>query len=137
MRWSEFVDTVRDRGQYPTSGEAERVARLVLAALSELLTGRERAELAVHLPAEAALVVARESRPTRPVPAAQFVDALAARVPGATAATARWDVGTVFGVVAEAAGKAMIERITDRLPTGYGLLFGRAELSRPEAVPAA
>ncbi|OIK07582.1 hypothetical protein BIV23_03520 [Streptomyces monashensis] len=48
---------------------------------------------------------------------------------GATLATARWDTGSVFAAVAASAGTELLTRILRRLPTGYTLLFGRAELT--------
>ncbi|RPK43120.1 hypothetical protein EES37_17650 [Streptomyces sp. ADI91-18] len=59
---------------------------------------------------------------------------LAART-GATPATARWDTGAVLTVVARLAGPDLLARILRRLPDGYALLFGQAELRRPQ--PAA
>ncbi|MBK3589370.1 DUF2267 domain-containing protein, partial [Streptomyces sp. MBT57] len=60
--------------------------------------------------------------------AAGFVDALAART-GGTAATARWDAGTVLAAVGSLMDPALVARVIDGLPTGYALLFGRAQLT--------
>ncbi|MGP3926439.1 DUF2267 domain-containing protein [Streptomyces sp. 8N616] len=128
MRWSDFVDTVRERGQYPTRKEAERVARIVLSALGGHVTGPERVKLARRLPPEAATVLAGQIPAVKPLTAAEFVDNVAARVPGATAATARWDVGSVLSAVADLAGDDLLERMIHRLPPGYALLFGRVQL---------
>ncbi|CAL9521130.1 MULTISPECIES: DUF2267 domain-containing protein [Streptomyces] len=130
MRWSEFVAQVRERGQYPTAKEAERVSRIVLSALGGHLTGAERTELAVRLPQEGMRVLTGQLKVTKPLSGAQFVDSVAARIEGATPATARWDVSSVLSVVAELADKDLLDRIIDRLPPGYALLFGRAQLTR-------
>jgi len=101
----------------------------VLAALGRQLTGDERVELAARLPHEAAVTFASG------IPAAErltgwgFVKDLASRT-GGTAATTRWDTGTVLRVVAQLAGEELLGRVLDRLPSGYALLFGRAELTQ-------
>ncbi|WP_342667209.1 DUF2267 domain-containing protein [Streptomyces megasporus] len=130
MRWNEFVTKVRERGQYPTTREAERVSRIVLSALGGHLTGPERTELAVRLPEEGMRVLTDQLSVTKPLSGAQFVDSVAARIEGATPATARWDVSSVLSVVAEIAGDDLLDRIIDRLPPGYALLFGRAQLAQ-------
>ncbi|WP_443076484.1 DUF2267 domain-containing protein [Streptomyces sp. TRM 70361] len=127
---------VRERGQYPTVREAERVARIVLSALGGHLTGQERTELAVRLPQEGTRVLTDQLQVTKAMSGAQFVDSVAARIEGATPATARWDVSSVLSVVAELAGDDLLDRIIDRLPPGYALLFGRAQLAA-RLVPAA
>ncbi|WP_238419415.1 DUF2267 domain-containing protein [Streptomyces taklimakanensis] len=130
MRWSEFVAKVRERGQYPTAKEAERVSRIVLSALGGHLAGPERTELAVRLPEEGMRVLTDQLRASEPLSGSRFVDSVAARIEGATPATARWDVSSVLSVVAELAGDDLIGRIIDRLPPGYALLFGRAQLAQ-------
>ncbi|MCD7444200.1 DUF2267 domain-containing protein [Streptomyces lincolnensis] len=128
-RWADLVAAVRDAGQYPTSAEAERVIRIVLSALGGHVIGDERVDLARALPEEAARVVASQIPATRPLTAAEFVDAIAARVRGATPATARWDVSSVLSVLPSLVGDDLVDRILLQLPHGYALLFGRAELA--------
>ncbi|MFC9952175.1 hypothetical protein ACFVIN_17115, partial [Streptomyces prasinus] len=48
----------------------------------------------------------------------------------ATPARPRTDTGTVLRVVARLAGEKLLDRVLAQLPTGYALLFGRAELTR-------
>ncbi|KAF4407608.1 MULTISPECIES: DUF2267 domain-containing protein [Streptomyces] len=132
MHWSRLVEAVRERGQYPTSKEAERVTRIVLSALGGHVTGPERVELARRLPPEAAAVVAAQIPAVQPLTASEFVDGVAARIEGATPATARWDVSSVLSVVADVAGDDLVDRLIGDLPSGYALLFGRAELARPQ-----
>jgi hypothetical protein len=45
---------------------------------------------------------------------------------------ARWDTGAVLAVTCHLVGTALLDRILNQLPSGYALLFGRAEL-----IPAA
>jgi hypothetical protein len=49
---------------------------------------------------------------------------------GGTVATTRWDTGTVRRIVAHLAGEELLTRILAQLPSGYALLFGRAELTQ-------
>ncbi|MFF5189436.1 DUF2267 domain-containing protein [Streptomyces sp. NPDC000345] len=127
--WSELVDSVKEAGGYPTSAQAERVTRIVLAALGGHLTGDERVDLVRALPEEAARVVASQIPVTRPQSAREFVETVAARIGDATPATARWDVSSVLGVLPTLAGEQLTDRILHQLPPGYALLFGRAELA--------
>ena len=129
-RWSDLVDAVRDAGQYATTAEAEQVVRVVLSALGGLVTGDERVDLARALPEEAARLVASRIPLNRPLTAPEFVDAVAARTEGATSATARWDVSSVLSVLPELVGDELVERVLAQLPSGYALLFGKAELAR-------
>ncbi|MEV7408470.1 DUF2267 domain-containing protein [Streptomyces althioticus] len=127
--WRELVDAVREAGQYPTRSEAESVTRIVLSALGGHVVGDERVDLARALPEEAARVVASQIPATRQLTAAEFVDSVAARIEGATPATARWDVSSVLSVLPPLVGDELVTRILDQLPPGYALLFGRAELT--------
>ncbi|EDY54482.1 MULTISPECIES: DUF2267 domain-containing protein [Streptomyces] len=128
-RWSDLVDAVRDAGQYPSQAEAEQVVRVVLSALGGLVTGDERVDLARALPEEAARLVASRIPLNRPLAAPRFVDAVAGRIEGATSATARWDVSSVLGVLPELVGDELVDRVLAQLPSGYALLFGKAELT--------
>ncbi|MFE6283201.1 DUF2267 domain-containing protein [Streptomyces sp. NPDC057877] len=127
--WTALIDAVRDAGQYPTRAEAERVTRIVLAALGGHVTGEERVALAHSLPREAARLIADQIPATRPLTAAEFVDHVAARVEGATPATARWDVSSVLSAVATLVDDTLITDVLAQLPPGYALLFGRADLT--------
>ncbi|MDQ1019238.1 DUF2267 domain-containing protein [Streptomyces afghaniensis] len=127
--WIRLIDAVRESGQYPTRPEAERVTRIVLSALGGHVIGDERVDLARALPEEAARVVASQIPATRRLTAAEFVDSVAARIEGATPATARWDVSSVLSVLPPLVGDDLITRILAQLPPGYALLFGRADLS--------
>ncbi len=93
---------IRYHGAYPTLEKAEEAVRLVHAGLGRRLTGDERVELTART--------------------------------GASLATNRWgtgsDTGSVFSAVAACAGPAaLLTRILQQLPSGYALLFGRAELT--------
>ncbi|MBR8641886.1 DUF2267 domain-containing protein [Streptomyces tuirus] len=127
--WTRLIDAVRESGQYATRPEAESVTRIVLSALGGHVIGDERVDLARALPEEAARVVASQIPATRRLTAAEFVDSVAARIEGATPATARWDVSSVLSVLPPLVGDDLVSRILTQLPAGYALLFGRADLS--------
>jgi uncharacterized protein (DUF2267 family) len=136
-RWTDLVEAVREAGQYSTTAEAERVIRIVMSALGGHVTGDERVDLACALPEEAARVVASQIPATRPLTAAEFVDTVAARIQGATPATARWDVSSVLSVLPPLLGDDLVDRILTELPPGYALLFGRPQLMPTARPPTA
>ncbi|MEV5354053.1 DUF2267 domain-containing protein [Streptomyces sp. NPDC052693] len=127
--WPRLVEAVRASGQYDTPAQAERVTRTVLAALGAHVIGDERVDLARALPEEAARLIAAQIPATHRLTAARFVDEVASRTPGATPATARWDVSSVLSVLPPLIGDDLVTRILTQLPPGYALLFGRADLS--------
>ncbi|WP_405812936.1 DUF2267 domain-containing protein [Streptomyces sp. NBC_01390] len=129
MRWSAFLDQVKERGAYETTEEAERAARTVLALLGAHLVGEVRAELAARLPEELALILLNPLQAHEPLSPERFVRATAAWIEGATERTAAWDVGAVFSVASDAAGEDVTRRILLQLPAGYDLLFGRTQLA--------
>ncbi|MFH8254090.1 DUF2267 domain-containing protein [Streptomyces roseolus] len=126
--YEQMLEKVRYEGAYPTREKAEEAVRLVLAGLGRQLTGDERVDLAGRLPLEAARMLTMQIPTTEPLTGWAFVKDLAART-GASLATTRWDTGSVLSAVAAYAGPDLTTRILDQLPTGYALLFGRAELT--------
>ncbi|WP_107122925.1 DUF2267 domain-containing protein [Streptomyces caeruleatus] len=128
--FAQMLEKVRYEGAYPTRERAEEAVRLVVAGLGRQLTGDERVELAACLPHEAARILAEQIPDTEPLTGWAFVKDLAART-GASLATTRWDTGSVLTTVAALAGPELLTRVLRRLPSGYALLFGRAELPQP------
>ncbi|MFE3169418.1 DUF2267 domain-containing protein [Streptomyces sp. NPDC059224] len=126
--YEQMLEKVRYEGAYPTRERADEAVRLVLAGLGRQVTGEERVDLAACLPLEAARTLTGQIPDIQPLTGSAFVKDLAART-GASQATTRWDTGSVFSAVAAYAGPELITRILHRLPTGYALLFGRAELT--------
>ncbi|MEU7075192.1 DUF2267 domain-containing protein [Streptomyces narbonensis] len=126
--YDQMLEKVRYEGAYPTRERAEEAVRLVLAGLGRQLTGDERVDLAGCLPLEAARVLTAQIPDPQPLTGWAFVKDLAART-GASLATTRWDTGSVFSAVAAYAGPHLTTRILRHLPSGYALLFGRAELT--------
>lgn len=121
-------EQVRYEGAYPTHDRAEQAVRHVLAGLRRQLIGDERVALAARLPLEAVLELTAQVPRTEPLTGFEFVSDLAGRT-GGTPATARWDAGTVFAVLRHLAGEDLVSQVLAQLPTGYALLFGRAELA--------
>ncbi|WP_326778323.1 DUF2267 domain-containing protein [Streptomyces sp. NBC_01445] len=128
MTYEQMLDKVRYEGAYPTRERAEEVTHLVLEGLGRQLTGDERVELAARLPFEAARVLTAQIPDSPPLTGWAFVKGLADRT-GASLATTRWNTGAVFAVVAALAGPDLLTRILRQLPSGFALLFGRAELN--------
>ncbi|MET7527991.1 DUF2267 domain-containing protein [Streptomyces sp900116325] len=129
MTLEEMLEKVRYEGAYPTRERAAEAVHLVLSGLGRQLTGDERVELAARLPFEAASTLTEQIPAIEPLTGRAFVKDLASRT-GATPATTRWDTGAVLATVTALAGPDLITRIRDQLPTGYALLFGRAELTQ-------
>ncbi|MWA09392.1 DUF2267 domain-containing protein [Streptomyces sp. BA2] len=127
MTFRQMLEKVRLEGAYPTRERAEQAVQLVLGGLGRQLTGDERVELAARLPFEAARVLTAQIPATQPLTGWGFVKDLATRA-GASPATTRWDTGAVLAAVAVLAGPDLLTRILAQLPSGYALLFGRAEL---------
>ncbi|MGW8065253.1 DUF2267 domain-containing protein [Streptomyces ziwulingensis] len=127
--YDRMLEQVRYHGAYSTRERAEEVASAVLAALGRRVTGEERVELAACLPREAAEIFAAQMPVPEPMTGWAFVRDLADRT-GGSLATTRWDVGSVLGVVARLAGPDLLDRVIAQLPSGYGILFGRAELTQ-------
>ncbi|MEU6012384.1 DUF2267 domain-containing protein [Streptomyces sp. NPDC047453] len=129
MTYEQLLEKVRYEGAYPTRERAEDAVRLVLAGLGRQLTGDERVELAARLPFEAATILTAQIPDTQPLTGWAFVKDLAART-GDTLGTTRWDTGSVLCAVAALAGPDLLTRILHQLPSGYAVLFGRAELTQ-------
>ncbi|MDF3294163.1 MULTISPECIES: DUF2267 domain-containing protein [Streptomyces] len=125
IRSEEFLERIRERGEYDTRQEAERAARVVLALLGAHVVGQERSALAARLPETFAMILLNPLPAAEPLAPERFVRATAAWIEGATEETAKWDVGAVLSVVAEAAGEDLTRRLLLQLPVGYDLLFGR------------
>lgn len=128
MTYEQMLERIRYEGAYPTRERAEEAVHLVLSGLGRQLTGDERVELAARLPVVAARVLTAQIPDIEPLTGWAFVKELAART-GSTPAVTRWDTGAVLCTVATVAGPDLLTRVLQQLPSGYALLFGRAELT--------
>ncbi|MFE2581275.1 DUF2267 domain-containing protein [Streptomyces sp. NPDC059378] len=127
LRREAFLDHVKERGEYGTTEEAERAARVVLALLGAHLVGEVRAQLAARLPEDFALILLNPLQSAEPLPPERFLRATAAWIEGASEQTAAWDVSAVLSTVADTAGDDLLGQILLQLPAGYDLLFGRPQ----------
>ncbi|MFJ2398191.1 MULTISPECIES: DUF2267 domain-containing protein [unclassified Streptomyces] len=124
IRRDSFLADVQERGEYVTTEEADRVARVILALLGAHVVGTVRAELAARLPETYALILLNPLQAAEPLSPERFVRATAAWIEGATEKTALWDIGAVLSTAASAAGDDLTREILLQLPPGYDLLFG-------------
>ncbi|WP_327686289.1 DUF2267 domain-containing protein [Streptomyces sp. NBC_00467] len=127
ITFDQMLERIRYAGAYPTCERAAQAVRAVMSGLGRQLTGEERVELAACLPIEAAITFTTQIPDIESLTGFGFVKEIAART-GGTPATARWDTGAVLTTVADLAGPDLLDRILAQLPSGYALLFGRAEL---------
>ncbi|MFF7300562.1 DUF2267 domain-containing protein [Streptomyces sp. NPDC008265] len=135
MTFDQMLERVRYEGAYPTRERAAEAVHQVLSALGRQLTGEERVDLAQVLPVEAALTLTAQIPETEHLTGWGFVKDLAART-GVSPAVARWDTGAVLAVVTRLTGPDLLARILGQLPDDYALLFGQAQLRRPETAAA-
>ncbi|MEV7180049.1 DUF2267 domain-containing protein [Kitasatospora sp. NPDC093679] len=123
-----LLQQVRTLGRYSDDEEAGRVLDTVLTLLGSQLTGEERCDLAAVLPEQDRAVLVSQVPLPEPVTAPAFVEAVA-RALHTSLACARWDTSSVLAALADHAGDELIDRLLVRLPSGYALLFGRADLA--------
>lgn len=83
---------------------------------------------------EAALALTSSTTDIEQLSGWGFAKDLATRT-GVSPAVAHWDAGAVLASVSALAGPDLLARILQRLPDGYALLFGQAQLRRHQ--PAA
>ncbi|MEU9131908.1 DUF2267 domain-containing protein [Kitasatospora sp. NPDC048540] len=126
-RYRQLLEQVRTLGRYTCDEEAERVLHAVLAVLGSQLTGEEPCDLAAALPERARAVFASQIPLPEPVAAPAFVEAVAHTL-NTSLTSARWDTSSVLAALADLAGDRLTDRLLTRLPRGYALLFGRADL---------
>jgi uncharacterized protein (DUF2267 family) len=128
MTLDEFLYVVRDRGEYDSREEAERVSRAVLTVLANRITPGEAKGLSAQLPPP----LSSAARPDVNHPASFGVDEFCRRVAdrvGGHTRTAEWDASAVLSTVADAVPGDELNQLLSQLPSGYANLFGKPELS--------
>ncbi|MFE9846970.1 DUF2267 domain-containing protein [Streptomyces goshikiensis] len=135
MTFDQMLERVRYEGAYPVRERATEAVHHVMTALGRQLTNDEHVDLAQALPVEAALTLTARIPDAEHLTGWGFVKDLAART-GVSPAVARWDTRAVLAVVTRLAGSELIARILGQLPDDYALLFGQAQLRRPEPAAA-
>ncbi|MEV6883624.1 DUF2267 domain-containing protein [Streptomyces sp. NPDC051135] len=123
MRLDEFLDRVRDRGEFHSDDEAEQVSTAVLWVIASRVPPEEAAALAADLPAP----LDDALRPERGRPESfgreEFLRRVAQQT-GARPRTAEWDAGAVLSVLAEAVPRERVDRLLAGLPADCADLFG-------------
>jgi uncharacterized protein (DUF2267 family) len=129
MKYDEFLARVRERGEYASRADAEKITKDVLGVLAERITPGEAADLAAQLPA-----------PLRPVPTGdghtraesfgieEFCQRVAART-GARPRTALWDASAILSTLADAVSGGELNDVISQLPSGYAVLLGKNDLA--------
>lgn len=128
MTLDEFLSLVRERGEYDSRAEAERVSTAVLMVLANRITPGEAKDLAAQLPAP----LSSAAQPDDQRPTSFGVDEFCRRVAelvGGHPRTAEWDASAVLSTVAEAVSGGELNQLLSQLPSGYAALFGKPELS--------
>lgn len=129
MKYDQFLAEVRHRGEYSDSDEAARVSQAVLEVLASRVTPTEANDLAAQLSGPLGEVVSRSGGSQ----AATFgVDEFCQRVADRTGTeprTAERDASTVLSTVADSVSGGELNDLISQLPSGYAVLFGRADLS--------
>ncbi|MBO0776670.1 MAG: DUF2267 domain-containing protein [Actinobacteria bacterium] len=129
MNYDEFLAQVRERGEYPSRDEAERVSTAVLEVLASRLTPGEAGDLAAQLPGELPQVLtAPRGGAAERFGIDEFCRRVAERV-GGTPPTAEWDASAVLSTVADSVSGGELNHVLSQLPSGYAQFFGKAELS--------
>jgi uncharacterized protein (DUF2267 family) len=128
MTLDEFLALVRDRGEYDSRQEAERVSKAVLTVLADRISPGEATELSAQLPAPLNTAVQPDEDRPGSFGVDEFCRRVAARV-GGHPRTAEWDASAVLSTVAEAVSGGQLNQLLSQLPSGYATLFGKPELS--------
>ncbi|CAM5263681.1 hypothetical protein STENM223S_04579 [Streptomyces tendae] len=130
MRLDEFLDRVRDRGEFHSDDEAEQVTTAVLWVIASRVPPEEAADLAAELPAPLDEALRLERGRPESFGREEFLRRVAQQT-GARPRTAEWDAGAVLSVLAEAVSRERVDRLLARLPADCADLFG-APPSQPE-----
>lgn len=129
MSYDEFLAAVRDRGEYASRDEAEKVATSVLEVLATRIPPGEAKDLAAQLPGPLGEVLQRRGpEPAESFGVEEFCNRVAERT-GARPRTAEWDASAVLSTVAESVTGGQLNQILSLLPSGYAALFGKPDLT--------
>lgn len=129
MHYDEFLNEVRELGEYGDREEAEQVSQAVLGVLAPRLPANGAEHLVAQLPDQLGDAV----RQGELLEAESFgVEEFLIRVAAATGArpkTAEWDASAVLTTVADRVTGGQLNHVLSQLPSGYAVLFGKPELS--------
>lgn len=127
MKYHEFLAVTRDRGEYDSQAEAERVARVVLGALGSRLTRDEAEDFGSQLPEPLADAPLSESLQATRWNVNEFLQHVSTQLPGADTDAARRGARAVLSTVADSIDSGQLNHLLTQLPSSYAELFGRAQ----------
>lgn len=129
MQYHEFLARVRELGEYDGQDEAANVTEAVLSVLAQRISPGEVDDLASQLPGP----LGQKLADAKPEQAESFgIEEFYRRVAertGARPRTAEWDAAAVLTTLAEAVSGGELNQIISQLPSGYAVLFGKADLA--------
>ncbi|MEU6807882.1 DUF2267 domain-containing protein [Streptomyces sp. NPDC046831] len=129
MQQHEFLARVRELGEYDSQDEAAKVTEAVLSVLAQRISPGEVDDLASQLPGRLGPALAEAKPPqAESFGIEEFYRRVAERT-GARPRTAEWDASAVLTTVAEAVSGGELNQIISQLPSGYAVLFGKADLA--------
>ncbi|MEV6297266.1 DUF2267 domain-containing protein [Streptomyces sp. NPDC051896] len=129
MQHHEFLARVRELGEYDSQDEAAKVTEAVLSVLAQRIRAGEVDDLASQLPGPLGQALAEAKQPqAESFGIEEFYRRVAERT-GARPRTAEWDAGAVLTTLAGAVSGGELNQILSQLPSGYAVLFGKADLA--------
>ncbi|WP_330342337.1 DUF2267 domain-containing protein [Streptomyces sp. NBC_00557] len=129
MQHHEFLARVRELGEYDSQDEAAKVTEAVLSVLAQRISPGEVEDLASQLPGPLGqTLAAAKSEQAESFGIEEFCRRVADRT-GARPRTAEWDASAVLTTLAGAISGGELNQILSQLPSGYAVLFGKADLA--------
>lgn len=129
MRCDEFLARVRERGEFHSQDEAQKITEDVLGVLARRISPGEVDDLASQLPRPLgqSLTEAKRERAEN-FGIEEFYHRVAERT-GARPRTAQWDASAVLTTVADVISGGELNQVISQLPSSYAALFGKADLA--------
>jgi uncharacterized protein (DUF2267 family) len=129
MQYHEYLARVRELGEYGSQEEAAKVTEAVLSVLAQRISPGEVDDLASQLPGPLGQsLTAAKPQQAESFGIEEFYRRVAERI-GARPRTAEWDASAILTAVADAVSGGELNQILSQLPSGYAVLFGRADLA--------
>ncbi len=125
MRYDEFIERVRERGEFGSTEEAEAATRATLSTLGEYLTDREGPELARRLPEGVSEHLLRQPPERSEIFSAEDFLQLVGEREGVNVGEARYHVRAVMDVLGEAVGREHLAGVVERqFPSEFAPILG-------------
>lgn len=129
MQHHEFLARVRELGEYGDQDEAANVTAAVLSVLAQRISPGEVDDLASQLPGPLGPMLSEAKlEQAESFGIEEFYRRVAKRT-GARPRTAQWDASAVLSTLAGAVSGGELNQVLSQLPSGYAVLFGKADLS--------